>query len=60
MLKAVMVNPGKIKFNNIPKPKPGNNEVLIKIKKIGICGSDIHVFHGLHPYTYKISSYPRT
>jgi L-iditol 2-dehydrogenase len=28
--------------------------VLIRIKRIGVCGSDIHVFHGLHPYT----SYP--
>ena len=51
MLQAIMVAPGKIKFNNVPKPKPSNNEVLIKIKKIGICGSDIHVFHGVHPYT---------
>lgn len=30
------------------------NEVLIKVMKIGVCGSDIHVYHGKHPYT----SYP--
>jgi L-iditol 2-dehydrogenase len=30
------------------------DEVLIQVKRIGVCGSDIHVFHGLHPYT----SYP--
>jgi len=51
MLQAIMVNPGKIEFNHISKPKPRDNEVLIKVKKIGICGSDIHVFHGVHPYT---------
>ncbi len=54
MLQAVMVEPGKIEFRQVDKPKPTANEVLIKIEKIGVCGSDIHVFHGLHPYT----SYP--
>jgi L-iditol 2-dehydrogenase len=54
MLQAVMVEPGKIEYRQIEKPKPGPKDVLIKINKIGVCGSDIHVFHGLHPYT----SYP--
>jgi len=54
MLQAVMVKPGKIEYREVKKPKPEDDEVLIKIKRIGICGSDIHVFHGLHPYT----SYP--
>jgi len=27
------------------------DEVLIRVKRIGVCGSDIHVYHGLHPYT---------
>jgi L-iditol 2-dehydrogenase len=37
-------------------PEPGPDQVLVKIMKIGICGSDIHVYHGTHPYT----SYPVT
>jgi L-iditol 2-dehydrogenase/threonine 3-dehydrogenase len=28
-----------------------DNEILLEIKRIGICGSDIHVFHGEHPAT---------
>ena len=28
--------------------------MLIRVRRIGVCGSDIHVYHGLHPYT----SYP--
>ena len=51
-----MTEPGKITFREIPIPKPGPDQVLVKIKKIGVCGSDIHVFHGTHPYT----SYPVT
>lgn len=31
-------------------PKVGRNDVLIKTKYAGICGSDIHAFLGLHPF----------
>jgi L-iditol 2-dehydrogenase len=48
---AVMVAPGWIEFREIERPKPLPDEILIEIKRIGVCGSDIHVFHGLHPYT---------
>ncbi|MBN1306193.1 MAG: alcohol dehydrogenase catalytic domain-containing protein [Anaerolineales bacterium] len=51
MLQAVMTQPGKIEFNEIERPQARNGEVLIQIKRIGVCGSDIHVYHGLHPYT---------
>ena len=51
MLQAMMERPGFIKFNNVKVPKPERNEVLIKVKRIGICGSDVHVFRGDHPYT---------
>lgn len=56
MLQQVMTSPGVIEFQEVPTPTPGSNEVLIKIMKIGICGSDIHVYHGEHPFT----SYPVT
>jgi L-iditol 2-dehydrogenase len=51
MLQEVMTEPGKIIFREIPDPSPGKGEVLVKIIRIGICGSDIHVYHGTHPYT---------
>ena len=56
MLQEVMTAPGKISFETVPIPLPSDRQVLIKIKRIGICGSDIHVYHGSHPYT----SYPIT
>lgn len=56
MKQQVMTEPGKILFKEIPLPEPGENEVLIKIMRIGICGSDIHVYHGKHPFT----TYPVT
>jgi len=54
MKQAVMTAPGKIMVHEIDPPKPGPGEVLLRIQRIGICGSDVHVYHGKHPYT----SYP--
>lgn len=54
MRQAIMVGPGKIEFSEVPAPSQKADEILLRIKRIGICGSDIHVWHGKHPYT----SYP--
>ncbi|MBB3186209.1 zinc-dependent alcohol dehydrogenase [Microbacter margulisiae] len=55
MKQAIMIKPGSIEFRDVEAPcKLAPNEILLKIKRIGICGSDIHVFHGEHPAT----SYP--
>lgn len=51
-----MVAPKQIEFREVPVPELQAGQVLVKIKKIGVCGSDIHVYHGTHPFT----SYPIT
>lgn len=52
MKQAVMLSPGKIEFHEVDSPRNLNpDEILLKIKRIGICGSDIHVYHGEHPAT---------
>jgi L-iditol 2-dehydrogenase/threonine 3-dehydrogenase len=52
MKQAIMVSPGKIELRDVPEPgKLKNDEILLRIKRIGVCGSDIHVFHGNHPAT---------
>ena len=56
MTQQVMTAPKEIVFQEIPVPHPQAGEVLVKIANIGICGSDIHVYHGTHPFT----SYPVT
>lgn len=56
MLQQVMTAPGEIIFREIPIPAPQAGEVLVRIQMIGVCGSDIHVYHGKHPFT----SYPVT
>lgn len=56
MLQQLMTAPGEIVFREVPVPQPKPHEALVKIMRIGICGSDIHVYHGKHPFT----SYPVT
>ena len=51
MLQQVMTAPGVIEFREVDVPEVGNGQVLIKIMRIGVCGSDIHVYHGKHPFT---------
>ena len=51
MRQAIMTSPGVIEFNDVERPVPGEGEVLVKVMAIGVCGSDVHVYHGLHPYT---------
>lgn len=54
MKQAVMTAPSQIEIIDVEKPAPKVNEVILQTRRIGVCGSDIHVYHGLHPYT----SYP--
>ncbi len=51
MRQAVMTEPGRIELREAPEPVPGQGQVLLRIRRIGICGSDVHVWHGRHPFT---------
>lgn len=55
MRQAVMIEPGKIEMGEAEEPVAGPGQVRIRIQRIGVCGSDIHVFHGEHPFvTYPL------
>src|SRR5437660_11111018 len=44
---AVLYAPHDIRIEERPVPKPGPREVLIEIKAVGVCGSDVHYYeHG--------------
>jgi L-iditol 2-dehydrogenase len=51
MLQARMLAPKQIVIEEVEKPRVKPDHVLLKIGEIGVCGSDIHVYHGKHPYT---------
>lgn len=55
MLAAVMTKPYTIEFQDVPRPEPKPNEVLVRVKAAGICGSDVHFYDGSNPY----ANYPQ-
>lgn len=54
MKQAIMLRPGEIIYQDVPVSSVAPGQIKVKMLKIGVCGSDIHVWHGKHPYT----SYP--
>ena len=55
MRQAVLVEPRHIEIHEVEAPKASDlteHQILLKIKRIGICGSEIHSYHGSHPATF--------
>ena len=46
---AVISAPRKVDFQEKTLPVLGDEEVLIKVRAAAICGSDLHLYKGLHP-----------
>jgi len=47
--------PYSIEQKEIPAPDPNSGEALIKINRVGICGTDLHAYQGNQPFF----TYPR-
>ena len=46
-MKALLLSaPSRLEFVDAPDPQPADDEVLIRVKACGICGSDIHGWDG--------------
>lgn len=49
-MKAAIVREfNKISIEELPKPEIRAEEALVEVEYAGICGTDIHVYEGLHP-----------
>ncbi len=46
MMAAVMLRPREIEMQTVPVPKLDPEDVLIRVHACGICGTDLHIFHG--------------
>ena len=55
MKTLICTTPLQLDYTNTPLPIAGIGETLLMIKRIGICGTDLHAFEGTQPYF----SYPR-
>jgi 2-desacetyl-2-hydroxyethyl bacteriochlorophyllide A dehydrogenase len=46
MKALVHTEPYKFEFKDVPQPRPGDEEILVRVKAVGICGSDVHGYTG--------------
>ena len=51
----VCLRPGELRVERRPGPRPAEGEVLVRPLRVGICGTDYHIFEGTHPFL----EYPR-
>lgn len=55
MKTLVCTEPGKFEYATSEKPALQKGRAIIRIKRIGVCGTDLHAFEGTQPYF----TYPR-
>jgi 2-desacetyl-2-hydroxyethyl bacteriochlorophyllide A dehydrogenase len=51
----VCSEPGRLAVVERLLPSPGPGEALVRIRRAGVCGTDLHIFEGSHPFL----EYPR-
>ncbi len=55
MLAVICKTPGTLEALERSVPDRGDDDVLIRVRRVGICGTDLHIFGGTQPYL----EYPR-
>ncbi|NLS00983.1 zinc-binding alcohol dehydrogenase family protein [Rhizobium sp. P38BS-XIX] len=55
MKTLICSEPGRLSLIERDVPTPAEGEVLVRIRRVGICGTDFHIFQGKHPFL----EYPR-
>jgi 2-desacetyl-2-hydroxyethyl bacteriochlorophyllide A dehydrogenase len=55
MLTVVCETPGILRVEERAMPERGEDEVLVRVKRVGVCGTDLHIFSGNQPFL----NYPR-
>jgi 2-desacetyl-2-hydroxyethyl bacteriochlorophyllide A dehydrogenase len=55
MKQLVCSTPGQLEYQDAQEPRFGPGQSLLKIKRIGICGTDLHAYEGTQPFF----NYPR-
>lgn len=55
MKSLTCTTPGQLEYKEIPAPAFSKGYTIVRIKRIGICGTDLHAFEGTQPFF----SYPR-
>lgn len=52
MKQLVTLAPRRVEFRERPEPVQAPGDALIAVEAVGICGSDVHLYTGEHPYSH--------
>lgn len=55
MLAAEITAPKQTRLIETDVPTPGPRDLLIRVHRCGICGTDIHILHGTYQATYPVT-----
>ncbi len=55
MKQVVLEKPRTLVVRDVAPPAAGPGEVLLRVHRVGVCGTDFHAFHGRQPFF----NYPR-
>ena len=55
MLTVVCETPGNLRAEQRTRPVCAPGEVLVRVRRVGVCGTDLHIFGGTQPFL----QYPR-
>ena len=50
MTALVCIKPGLFEYKEFAKPSLQKDHALLRVKRIGVCGTDLHAFEGTQPY----------
>ncbi|MFA9452515.1 MAG: zinc-binding dehydrogenase [Candidatus Aminicenantaceae bacterium] len=50
MKQVRLIEPETVVLEDVARPVPEDSQALIGVKRIGVCGSDIHAYYDRHPY----------
>jgi len=52
-LRAIVLSgPNRLEGRDVPEPTPGPGEALVRVERIGLCGTDVKLFTGAIPIAY--------
>jgi threonine dehydrogenase-like Zn-dependent dehydrogenase len=55
MLQITLANPGVFVASDVPEPVAASGAAIVRVRRIGVCGTDLHAFAGRQPFF----DYPR-
>src|SRR5688500_1012092 len=55
MRQVILAEPFRLELREVSRPEPAPGQALVRVRRIGVCGTDLHAYRGRQPYF----TYPR-